>query len=128
MKKIFTYFMVVLYNMYDFLTIYFWRFSATLSMALDHFYRSWYSFLKIYLTALNICLYIWPGICYQLVTPCDFFIVRYFIYVQPSGWSGNWQKVSQLDLFASNIRDRGQMAYFRENLQTHVAPSKFYDS
>ena len=26
------------------------------------------------------------------------------------------------------IRDRGQMAYFRENLRTHVAPTKFYDN
>ena len=25
-------------------------------------------------------------------------------------------------------RDRGQTAYFRENLRTHVAPTKFYDN
>ena len=25
-------------------------------------------------------------------------------------------------------RDRGQMAYFRENFRTHVAPTKFYDN
>ena len=38
------------------------------------------------------------------------------------------QKYRSFQIEKHNFRVRGQMAFFRENFQTHVAPTKFYDN
>ena len=35
---------------------------------------------------------------------------------------------ARFGIFIVYTRDRGQMAYFRENIRTHVAPPKFHDN
>ena len=46
-----------------------------------------------------------------------------FFNLLPIGIDGKERVIQKI---AKN-RDRGQMAFFRENFRTHVAPTKFYD-